>query len=64
VSFSFQYASALSTQALVGTTADWNTYPQAGDVTINSSDGTGNGLPYQVVATQHGITPGAAGTKP
>jgi hypothetical protein len=64
VSFSFQYASALSTQAPVGTTANWNTYPVAGQITTNSGDGSGNGLPYQVVATQHGITPGAVGTKP
>jgi hypothetical protein len=63
-SFQFNYASALSTQAPVGTTADWNTYPQAGQVTTNQSDGTGSGLPYQIVATQHGITPGATGTKP
>jgi hypothetical protein len=63
-SFSFNYASALSTQPAVGTTADWNTYPQSGQTTTNSSDGTGNGLPYEIVATQHGITPGAVGTKP
>jgi hypothetical protein len=63
-SFSFQYASALSTQPTVGTTANWNTYPVGGQVTTNSGDGSGNGLPYQIVATQHGITPGAVGTKP
>jgi hypothetical protein len=63
-SFSFNYASALSTQPAIGTTADWNTYPQAGQTTVKSSDGTGNGLPYEIVATQQGVTPGAAGTKP
>jgi hypothetical protein len=63
-SFQFNYASALSTQALVGTTADWNSFPQNGQTTTNLADGSGSGLPYQIVATQHGITPGAAGTKP
>jgi hypothetical protein len=63
-SFAFNYASALSTQPAVGTTANWNTYPVAGQVTTNSADGTGNGLPYEIVATQHGITPGAKGTTP
>jgi hypothetical protein len=63
-SFNFQYASALSTQAPAGTTADWNSYPALGQTTTNPGDGSGNGLPYEIVATQHGITPGAAGTKP
>jgi hypothetical protein len=63
-SFTFNYASALSTQAPVGTTANWNTYPVSGQVTTNAGDGTGNGLPYEIVATQHGITPGAVGTTP
>jgi hypothetical protein len=63
-SFQFNYASALGTQAPVGTTADWNTYPQAGLVTTNAGDGSANGLPYEIVATQVGITPGAAGIKP
>jgi len=63
-SFSFNYASALSTQPPVGTTANWNTYPQGGQTTVVTSDGSGSGLPYQIVATQPGITPGAVGTKP
>ncbi len=32
-------------------------------VTINAADGTSNGLPFQLVATQVGITPGQVGTK-
>jgi hypothetical protein len=31
--------------------------------TVNPSDGTGSGLPYDLVATQVGITPGQAGSK-
>jgi hypothetical protein len=64
-SFSFNYASKLSTQPAAGTTAYWNTYPVAGQTTTNEpADGSGNGLPYQIVATQHGITPGQVGTTP
>ena len=63
-SFSFNYASKLSTQAPVGSTAYWNTYPVSGQTTTNPSDGTGAGLPYQIVATQPGVTPGAVGTTP
>jgi hypothetical protein len=63
-SFSFNYASKLSTQAPVGSTAYWNTYPVAGQTTTNAADGTGNGLPYEIVATQQGVTPGAVGTTP
>jgi hypothetical protein len=63
-SFSFNYASKLSTQAPVGSTAYWNTYPVAGQTTTNVADGTGNGLPYEIVATQQGVTPGAVGTTP
>ena len=63
-SFSFNYASKLSTQAPLGTTANWNAYPVAGQTTTNVADGTGNGLPYEIVATQPGVTPVAAGTTP
>jgi hypothetical protein len=63
-SFSFNYASALSGQAPVGSTAYWNTYPVAGQTTTNGTDGSGNGLPYEIVATQPGVTPGAVGTLP
>lgn len=58
VSFSFNYAGLLSTQAPVGTTAQWNSYPVAGQTTTLGADGTGIGLPYEIVATQPGITPG------
>jgi hypothetical protein len=63
-SFSFNYASKLSTQASLGTTANWNTYPVSGQTTTNVADGSGNGLPYEIVATQPGVTPGAVGTTP
>lgn len=60
-----------------GDTVGWNTYPVlatagnpsiAGDasstyaqVTVNSGDGSGSGLPFQIIATEHGILPGASG---
>ncbi|TXN28988.1 hypothetical protein [Lacisediminihabitans profunda] len=60
VSFSFNYAGKLKGQAPAGApAAAWNTYPAAdGQAVVNPADGTGSGLPYQIVATQHGITPG------
>jgi hypothetical protein len=54
VSFSFNYASKLTGNG----PAAWNTYPVAGQATTNPSDLSGSGLPYQIVATQHGVTPG------
>jgi hypothetical protein len=32
--------------------------------TVNAGDGSGSGLPYEIVATQPGIQPGAVGTHP
>jgi hypothetical protein len=59
VTFSFNYAGKLSAQAPAGAPAPaWNSYPVAGQTTSNGADGTGSGLPYKIVATQHGITPG------
>lgn len=60
VSFSFNYTGKLKGQAPAGAAAAiWNTYPVPdGQTTVNDADGTGAGLPYQIVATQHGITPG------
>lgn len=60
VSFSFNYTGKLKGQAPAGAAAPvWNTYPATdGQTTINTADSTGSGLPYQIVATQHGITPG------
>jgi hypothetical protein len=66
--FSFGYPSKLHSQAPVGTTGVWNSYPIAaglynqttnpgGQFTVNGADGTGNGLPYAIVATQVGQTP-------
>ena len=78
--FTFEYASALSTQS--GNFTDpWNTYPTAasvactpspsayspsctnGQFVVNPADGSGAGLPFQIVATKVGITPGQAGSK-
>lgn len=58
ISFSFSYASKLKGQASAGTITSWNVYPVPGQFVTNSSDGTGSGLPYQIAATQVGITPG------
>jgi hypothetical protein len=55
--FSFGYPSKLHGQAPVGTTGVWNTYPVAGQTTVNTNDGISNGLPYSIVATQVGQTP-------
>ncbi len=53
----FGYASKLATQAPVGTTANFNPYPITGQVTTRPADGTGSGLPFALVATQHGQQP-------
>lgn len=51
--FEFAYASKLT-----GTGGGaWNTYPVAGQTTTNGSDGSGDGLPFAIVATQVGQTP-------
>lgn len=65
--FTFAYAAKLKGQPPAGSTAQWNTYPVAaglwtptnpnGQQVINDADGTGSGLPYQLVATQVGQTP-------
>ena len=55
VSVIFNYVSYLSTQSPLFTV--FNTYPVPGQVTTNPSDGSGAGLPYQLVATQIGQTP-------
>jgi len=56
--FSFEFASAYNKQAPVGTTAYWNPYPTRGQTTIQPSDGSGAGLPYDLVAVEPGVTPG------
>lgn len=53
---SFAYAGKLSTQAPVGTLAVFNTYPVTGQTTIHA-DEAGSGLPFQLVALQHGQMP-------
>jgi hypothetical protein len=60
-SFAFNYAGKLKGQAPAGApAAAWNTYPAAdGQAVVNPAEGTGAGLPYEIVATQHGITPGS-----
>lgn len=58
VSFSSNYSGELKGQLPVGSAAaPWTTYPVAGQFTTVSGD-SGTGLPYEMVATQHGITPG------
>jgi hypothetical protein len=52
-SFTFMYASKLTGNG----PGVWNTYPVTGQTTINDADGTGSGLPYQLVAVQVGQTP-------
>jgi hypothetical protein len=74
VIFRFEYASLMSQQEPGGV---FNQYPIPlvgpqdpryalgyGQVTVNPGDGTGNGLPFRIVATQPGIAPGAPGSKP
>ena len=55
VKFTFNYASKLKDPAAEG--APFNAYPVSGQNTVNAADGTGSGLPYQIVATQVGQTP-------
>jgi hypothetical protein len=66
--FSFMYASALSNQGPNPGTGVWNTFPVSGQTHTSNSNPSqatsGSGLPYEIVATQPGITPGAAGTLP
>jgi hypothetical protein len=50
--FTFGYASKLKAQF-----PTFNTYPVSGQFTVNAGDGTGNGLPFAIVATQQGQTP-------
>jgi hypothetical protein len=59
VSFSFNYPGKMTGQGPAGFAPAWNTYPAAdGQAVVDPADGTGSGLPYEIVATQHGITPG------
>ena len=55
--FTFNYAGKLKSQPAPGTTAAFNPYPVTGQTTTNAADGTGDGLPYQLVATQVGQQP-------
>lgn len=57
VSFTFGYAGKLKTQPPEGVTAAFNQYPVPGQFKVNPTDGSGDGLPYQIVATQVGQTP-------
>lgn len=57
VKVTFNYASKLKTQPAPGTTAAFNVYPVSGQTTTNPADGSGDGLPYQLVATQVGQQP-------
>ena len=62
LSFTFEFASAYSTQAPAGTSRLWNAFPISGQTHVSPSDGSGAGLAYAIVATQPGITPGQKGT--
>lgn len=65
VKFTFNYAGKLSSSAAEG--APFNVYPVPagawspsnpdGQYTVNAADGSGAGLPYELVATQVGQTP-------
>lgn len=55
VTFTFGYASKLKNPDAEG--APFNLYPIPGQTTVNAGDGSGSGLPYQIVATQVGQTP-------
>lgn len=76
VTFKFEYASALYksepngvfnawpiTLAMSGGVQDSRYLPGFGQVTVKSSDGSGSGLPFNIVATQPGVQPGADGSK-
>lgn len=55
VKFTFNYAGKLKDPAAEG--APFNIYPVPDQNTVNAADGTGSGLPYELVATQVGQTP-------
>jgi len=56
--FAFNYASKLGTASHSSGGGVFNTYPAAdGQKTIVAGDGTGNGLPFRVVAVQVGQQP-------
>jgi hypothetical protein len=55
--FTFGYASKLGTASHSSGGGVWNTFPVTGQFTVNSADGSGDGLPIAIVATQVGQTP-------
>lgn len=59
-SFRFGLSSADTIQPAVGQTG-WNPYPVKGQTVVVPSDGSGAGLPYELVATEPGVTPGQMG---
>lgn len=61
-SFEFEFASAYNVQPTSAASAQWNRYPIDGQSTLNASDGSGSGLPYELVALQPGIKPGQPAT--
>lgn len=60
-SFRFGLSSDDTVQPATGQTG-WNPYPVKGQTVVVPSDGSGAGLPYELVATQPGIAPGETGT--
>jgi hypothetical protein len=73
MTFTFEYASIMSTQEPGGVfnkypipqaTNHDARYPAGGEqMVVRSQDGSGNGLPFAIVATQIGITPDNPGVK-
>lgn len=55
VSFTFNFSGKIQNPDFEG--GAWNSYPVTGQTT--NSGTTGTGLPYEIVATQVGVTPGA-----
>jgi hypothetical protein len=55
--FSFNYASKLGTASHSNGGGVFNSYPVAGQVTVNAADGIGSGLPTAIVFEQPGGTP-------
>jgi hypothetical protein len=75
ITFKFEYASKMSAQepggvfnqypitlAMTGKAQDPRYATGYGQLTVNTGDGNGNGLPFAIVATEPGIAPGTTGT--
>ena len=63
VSLTFNYPSKMKTPPVAfnsypASVEQWSPTNPGGQTTVNAADGTGKGLPYQIVATQLGVAPG------